>query len=447
MKISEKLSRRAVLRGMLGGAAVTVGLPVLECMLNTNGTAYAATGATLPPCFGTWFWGLGLATGQWEPTESGPNYQLREHLACLAPVKSKINLFSGMQVFLDGKVNQNHYSGAQGQATGMVSKNGSDYTTSIDSLVGAKIGKGTRFRSLEVACDGDRQASWSARGANGLNPSEISPLALYTRIFGADFVDPNAAEFKPDPAVMVRHSVLSGVTEQRKALMTQVSASDRARLDEYFSSLRDIEQQVGIQLEKPVPLTACSIPEKVEEDSKGTLSEEIGKTHQLFAKLIVHALSCGQTRVFNVSMGSGFSRMRRAGDPLTYHVLSHEEPIDPQTGYQPKCKWLAEQYMGFFAELVRMMDAVKEGEGTLLDRSTVYAFTDHGEARLHSMKRYPVFTAGSGGGRLKTGYHIAAEGDAATRVGFTIQQAFGVVSGSWGTESNRATKVFSEIMA
>ncbi len=130
-------------------------------------------------------------------------------------------------------------------------------------------------------------------------------------------------------------------------------------------------------------------------------------------------------------MGSGFSRMRRQGDPLTYHVLSHEEPVDPVTGYQPRCKWLAEQYMSFFAELVTLLDSINEGEGTLLDRTIVYAFTDHGEARLHSMKRYPVFTAGSGGGRLKTGYHIAAEGDTATRVPFTIQQALGIVNGSW----------------
>ena len=58
--LNKKLDRRTVLRGMLQGAAVTVGLPVLECFLNTNGTAYAATGAALPPCFGTWHWSLGL---------------------------------------------------------------------------------------------------------------------------------------------------------------------------------------------------------------------------------------------------------------------------------------------------------------------------------------------------------------------------------------------------
>jgi hypothetical protein len=127
--------------------------------------------------------------------------------------------------------------------------------------------------------------------------------------------------------------------------------------------------------------------------------------------------------------------------------LTHEEPIDTALGYQPKVKQLAEQCMGFFVELVQAMDAIQEGEGTLLDRSVVFAFTDHGEARLHSMKNMPVFTAGSAGGRLKTGIHVAAEGDAATRVGFTLQKAFGVVSNRWGTESNEVTQPFSEVLA
>ena len=198
MSATREIGRRTVLRGMLkGGAAVSVGLPVLECFLNTSGTAYAATAgaaaAPLPPCFGTWFWGLGLTPNHWEPATTGPDYELPEHLAGLQPIKSKMNLFSGMQVFLDGKVNQNHYSGAQGQATGMVSRNGGDYSTSIDTIIGEQIGRGTRFRSLEATCDGDSSASWSARGSSGLNPSETSPLALYARLFGDGFQDPNVA--------------------------------------------------------------------------------------------------------------------------------------------------------------------------------------------------------------------------------------------------------------
>ena len=123
-------------------------------------------------------------------------------------------------------MNQNHYSGAQGQATGVVSRNSSDYSTSIDTIVGEQIGKGTRFRSLEASCDGDSRSGWSARGSSGQNPSETSPLALYARIFGEGYQDPNTANFVPDPASMVRRSVLSAVSEQRRSLLSAVSASD-----------------------------------------------------------------------------------------------------------------------------------------------------------------------------------------------------------------------------
>ena len=447
MTARERLTRRTVLRGMLAGSAVTVGLPVLECMLNENGTALAATGQALPPCFGTWFWALGLALNQWEPKQTGDKYDLPAHLAGLAPIKAKMNLFSGMQVFLDGKANQNHYSGAQCQATGMVSRNGSDYTTSIDTIIGNKIGKGTRFRSIEVGCDGDRGASWSARGNNGFNPAEISPIALYTRIFGPEFKDPNAADFTPDPAIMVRKSVLSGVSDQRKALMAEASASDRTRLDEYFSSVRDLESQMAIQLERPTPLPACTIPEVIEKEERGRLVSETQSLHKQFAQLIAHALACGQTHIFNVSLGSPFSRLQLPDEALTYHVLTHEEPVDPATGYQPKCKLIAEHCMDLFKDLVLMLDSIHEGDKTLLDRTLVYAFTDHGEARLHSMKHFPLLTAGSGGGRMKTGLHVEAEGDTVTRVGFTIQQAFGITESFWGTESNRATRPFTEILA
>jgi len=446
MSTHQRLSRRQVLRGVVGGVAVSVGLPVLECFLNPSGTAYAATGAALPPIFGTWFWGLGLTPGHWEPAASGNEYALPEHLAMLEPVKAKINLFSGMQVFLDGKVNQNHFSGAQCQMTGMVSRNGSDYTTSIDSIIGNHFGQRTRFRSIEVSCDNDRRSTWSARGENGMNPAEVSPLALYGRIFGPDFKDPNSADFTPDPAVMVRKSVLSGVTEQRQALMRRVSASDRTRLDEYFTSVRDVEQQLAVQLERPSPLPACSVPPPVEVENLGTLVEQTRATHRQFVQLIAHALSCGQTQVFNIAMGSSFSPLRKPGEASAYHQLTHEERIDPQLGYQPTCKWLAEQQMAFFLEMVQTLDAIREGDSTLLDRSLVFAYTDHGEARLHSMKKYPVFTAGSGGGRMRTGYHIAAEGDTVTRVGLTLQQAVGINAGSWGTETNRATKPFSEVL-
>ena len=442
---NRKFTRRSLLRGAIQGSTVVMGLPILESFLNSNGTAFA-DGTELPPCFGSWFFGLGLTPGRWQPEVIGSNYELPEHVAALQPIKEKLNIFSGLQIFLDGKVNQNHISGAQGQMTGVVTRSAADYDESFDAVIDKQFGANARFRTLEVACDGNASSGWTARGKNGKTPCQISPLELYRRIYGDGFIDPNQADFAPNPEVMVRHSVLSAVTEQRQKLMNSVSSDDRSRLDEYFSSLRDVEQKLAFELERPAPLPACSIP-SMDVEEIGTMVAQVQHTHKQFAILLSHALACGQTRIFHITLGNAFSTLRLPGEPSAYHALTHEEPIDPELGYQPKCKVIGEQCMGFFVELLQALDSIQEGEGTLLDRSLVYAFTDHGEARLHSMKNLPVFTAGSAGGRLKTGLHISAEGDAATRVGFTIQKALGVVTNKWGVESNEVSTPFSEVLA
>src|SRR4051812_25319481 len=101
--VSRLASRRNVLRGVMGGAAVTVGLPFLDAFLTSNGTALAATGASLPVVFGNWFWGCGLTPGRWEPKKVGAGYELPIELAKLAPFKNDLNIYSGMKAFLDGK--------------------------------------------------------------------------------------------------------------------------------------------------------------------------------------------------------------------------------------------------------------------------------------------------------------------------------------------------------
>lgn len=451
MRSSKLSQRRRFLKGMLAGSAVTVGLPLLDCFLNTNGDALAATdssGSTkLPVCFGTWFWGLGLSQGFWEPKTTGQNYELPEQIAVLAPFKDRINVFSGLQANLDGKINATHFSGAQAIATGMVTATPAGYSTSLDAGIADNIGKRTRFRSLEVTCDGNPKSSWSARGINGVNPAETSPLALYTRIFGSDFRDPNAAEFVPSAEVMVRKSALSAVMEERDALLADVGASDRRRIDEYFSSVRDLETKLAIELEKPAPMAACTKPPQIKDAPTGRIIDDALQTHDLFATLIAHALACGQTRVFNSAISEGMSGLRMPGDTTNHHIYTHEEPLDAKLGYQPKCYWFAQRYMASFKNFLATLDSIKEGSQTLLDRTLVFAFTDHGEARLHGLQNYPFFTAGRAGGQIKTGFHIAAPNQPVTRLGLTVQQVMGLPVDTWGTESNRVTRAFTELLA
>jgi len=448
MKSSTTLwTRRRILKGAVAGSAITVGLPILDCLLNTNGTAFAATGAPIPTRFGSWFWGLGLGEGNWVPKTAGADYELPVQLQSLKPFQKKLNLFSGSEVFLDGQANQTHFSGVQGFMTGKVTGAG-DYFSSIDSRIADVIGNGTRFRSIEVACDGDPKASWSAR-ESGKQPAEVSPLALYRTIFGPEFKDPNAAEFVPDSNVIVRKSVLSGIAEERAQLNKRVGAADRAKLDAYYTSVRALEQRLALQLEKPEPLPSCTKPDAPPEEKAQALSlaTDAMERHNLFATILTHALACGQTRVVNLCITQGMSGLRKQGDPTNHHTYTHEEPIDPQLGYQVKSAWFQSLYMTALHDFAASLDSIQEGDKTLLDRMVFFAFTDHGAPRLHSLRNYPMITLGSGNGRMKTGLHIPKPGDAATRVTLTVQQALGVPISDWGVGSNRVTSPISEALA
>jgi hypothetical protein len=183
----------------------------------------------------------------------------------------------------------------------------------------------------------------------------------------------------PDPSLMVYHSVLSAVGEQRRSLLREVSAGDRARLDEYFSSLRELEQQLAVELEKPAPLPACTIPAGIPAaDDSDALVEQVSLRNRQFAQLIAHALACGQTQLFNLTLSGSFSPLRKAGETSGYHQMTHEEPVDTALAYQPKCKWYAEQQMSMLRDFVQTLDSIREGPATLLDRTVMMAFTDHG---------------------------------------------------------------------
>ncbi len=440
------LARRQVLRGMLAGSAVSVGLPILDCVLNENGNAFAATGKAIPERFATWFWGCGLGEGNWVPKAAGADYELPEQLSALKPFQKRMLLFSGSNIMLDGANNNTHTTGAMGITQGDVNK---QFKASIDTIIGDHIGRGTRFRSIEVGCAGDPGATWSVREGQGRQPAEISPIKLYTRIFGPEYVDPNAGEFKPDPQVMVRHSVLSGVKDERDALNAKLGAADRAKLDNYFTSLRSLEQKLEIQLQKPDPLEACTKPAAMEGVDKGalTLATEAMARAGLFAQLLAHTLACGQTRVVNLALTQGISPLRREGESTNHHAYTHEEAIDPVLGYQVKVKWFHDQYMQALHDYLVTMDSIKEGDKSMLDRMLVFAFTDHGAPRLHSVRNYPLMFFGTANGRLKTGMHVPRPGDTTVRIGFTAQQAMGLPVSAWGEGSNRVTSPISEVLA
>jgi hypothetical protein len=445
--MGKKLSRRRVLRGILEGAAVSVALPVLNCFLNENGQAFAS-GSALPVRFGTWSWGLGMTKAIYQPKKFGAGYDLPEEIAVLAPVKQHLNLYSNFSVPTDGRPRLCHYSGWVVMRTGTAPGGRADLEgPSFDTKVSDLIGNTTRFRSLQITATGKPQDSYSFRNANAVNPPEISPAEFYSRIFGPDFQDPNSSTFKPDPRIMVRKSVLSAVLEDREGLAKSLGTEDRQRLDQYFTSVREMEKRLALQLEKPAPALACRKPKgQPPMIVPGMDTDLVEERHNLMTDILVSALACNQTNVFNVMFSESQSSLSRKGYERPHHAATHEESNDPNLGYQIESSWYLRRSMKAWAYFVSALASVKEGDATLLDRTLVLAHTDQEFARTHSLDGMPVWTAGGAGGRIKTGLHIDGNQTPITRVVYTALKTMGVADEDWGTSSLKTNSAISEIL-
>ena len=440
------LSRRAVLRGLFQGTTVAVALPYLDCFLNSNGTALAQ-GAPLPVRFGTWFWGLGVTPGRWHPTKAGRDYELLPELIPIASKRDKVTIFSGFDCLTDGKPNFPHATAGPAFRTGIApSSSGSLHGPSFDTIIANDVGNNTRFRSLDISAIGDRTNTLSGQGVGQMNPTETSAVAFYQRIFGEGFTDPNSATFTPDPITMVRKSALSLVKDQRLELQKQLGAADRARVDQYFTSLRQVEGQLALQLEKPEPLVACKVPAGPRDQEVANDLEDVTRNHEVMASLLALALACNQTKVFNMSFNNGASSLTRKGSATSHHQLTHDEPIDPILGYQPESTRFVEDIMKAWGSFLSVLDDMPEGDGTLLDHMLVVAHSETEFARAHNINNLPIMFAGQAGGRIRSGLNIVGKGSPVSSVALTAMQVMGVGIDSFGTGAMQTSRTIGDIL-
>jgi hypothetical protein len=368
----------------------------------------------------------------------------------MAPHKNDVNILSGFDCLLDGASNDVHHSGLMSIRSGVAPLfYKAQHAPTFDVLIADEIGSNTRFRSLELAAPGNQEDSYSARSMRNKNLPELTPAGLYSRLFGADFQDPNATSvFVPDPMVLNELSVLSVVKEDRQRLMKTLGANDRVRLDEFFTSLRQTEKQLNLQLQRPEPLVGCSIPEAPPEGlPSGYEVETVKENHRLMARLLGMALACDQTRVFNMVFTNSFSNLHRAGGSSGHHLYTHEEITNKDLGYQVEAASFVEVNMQAWSEFLAILKSIPEGDGSLLDNCLVFAHSDTSYAKIHAILGIPMMTAGSAGGRIKTGLHIASNGDSVTRIGLTLQQVMGLPIASWGTKSMETSRPISEMFA
>src|SRR5688572_17620847 len=191
--MKKPLNRRTVLRGLLTtGASVSIGLPLLEAMLNESGTALAQDDTPVAPLYVTWFFGNGTLPGLWKPalTGAGTAWELSSQLQPLAALKSHLTVISGLQNKLVA-VGAEHPTGSAGATTGSPLSGNSVRAASIDQIVADAIATDSHFRSLEVGVtpatpngNQDSLHTVSHNGPNSRNNPEYDPGAVFTRLFG-----------------------------------------------------------------------------------------------------------------------------------------------------------------------------------------------------------------------------------------------------------------------
>lgn len=385
---------------------VRIGLPPLACMFNSGGTAYAArqgqedSSKRPPRRFIFWFNGNGIPERYWIPRQEGPRYALTPCLAPLARLQSEVQVLSG----LDNPNGQTSGAGNGHQRSMSALVSGEKYTgtgagaPSIDQVVASRIGRETRFPSLQVGvCQESfgtsmqRNMSWRAR--NRALPPEVIPHRLFDRLFGQ----------LDEGWVQRRRSILDTVRGQAKRLGERLGAEDAQRMEEHLTSIFDLERAIA---EFPAEYART-----VAEPEAGGDPRDYPRIARVQSDLLVHALAAGQTRVasYMLTKCQGLTRFPWLGLSFArHHEYSHlggPHRDRQQEVMRDICRWHVEE----FAYFVGRLRATPEGDGTLLDNCAALFVHEHAEANFHKNSGGAVLLAGRAG-RLKPGHHTRVTG-------------------------------------
>lgn len=399
------LSRRTMLRGMMGGASVSVALPVLECMLNSNGTAYAG-GGDLPLRFLMYYWADGANIGLFEPQQTGPNWQLSQLMMPLEPVKDYINICTGLQNRAEERITHHEgmtvFNGYSFEYGGGLDTNAGGPT--IDQVIADTMGGETAVRSVQVrvskreSTDGDGGTTVTAlshRGSPGnLTPQipQENPVEVFDYLFG---------NFTPglDDRTERTH-VLDAVKGDVERLKMRLGTVDRQRLDAHLTNIDELQAKINAM---PPSCQLPATPSETNTDAGGR--EPISSVVEAHAQLIAYAFACDITRVgsflFKKFVSSTVFDEIDASE--AHHSASHNGPNDGN--------WIAgiEYSMTQFSRVMQILMDTPDGAGNLLDSTIVYASTDCSTGSSHSIERQPIILVGHGRNYLQyPGVHYQA---------------------------------------
>lgn len=452
---TKALHRRTVLRGLLAtGAAVTIPLPLLEIMLNGNGTALAQSAAPLSPLYVTWFFGNGSLPGRWKPTATGAGtaWQLSPQLQPLADFKSHLTVISGLEnKLVVGGVE--HPSGSAGATTGAPLSGNAVRAASIDQLVADVISTGAPYRSLEIGVTPatpngpqDSLHTVSHRGPNARNNPEYVPQAVFDRLFkGAVQPQPGPDAEAAAKLAAVKRSVLDSVLQDGAALQQRLGATDKQRVEAHLEAIRAIERR--LETAPGGTLAECANPTAptVGKDMRSEAPPEVNTT---MAQLSTLALACEQTRVlsfmFSVPAAHVYYRHLASDMDDDFHdTICHGDAGDESN--QPRVDKGVIYAMTCLNEFLTMLKDTPHGASTLLDTALVYVTSDTAWGKIHTKEEWPVLLAGKAGGRLRGDEHHNFPGESLSKALLTVAQLMGSTATELGLDAGKVTSPLSGI--
>ena len=399
-RISERpVSRRVFLRG----AGVVMALPWLESLPVWGAAAETAGAASTPPKrFVVQFMGTGINPDHWWAKGEGAAMELSRSLQPLEPLKTKLNVISGL--FNKPSTGVGIHPGMTGNIlSGMPLTRGAVLHggISVDQVLAAHLGQDTVQPSLVLACEqpltGYHESNFSMaysshiswQNADSPVPCEVYPSLAFDSLFE------NSGSRRME-------SILDRVSEEASGLRRRVSKDDRAKLDEYLTSVREVEQraqkmrgEMGKAVEKAKdrgrPLVTMKRPDN-------GLPEDIREHMRLMCDVVALAIQTDKTRIATMLMCRDLSGLFYPflGVRDAHHPASHHDTSDDY-------ERITRHYVTQLAYLAGRLQSMPEGSGTVLDNTCLLWLSNMFSGSNHDNSTLPILTVGGLGGTLATG--------------------------------------------
>jgi len=392
---SQAISRRAVLRG----AGVTMALPFLPSL---SAFADTKTPAVFPKRFAVMFMGTGINEEQWSAEGSGADMKLGGSLRVMEPVKRKINVIEGLYN-QHGMGHGIHPAQTGNLLTGVDIQKGAIIHSgvSMDQMIANAVGQDTAQSSIVLACEqpmtGYHESNYSLAYSSHISwqsPDSPVPVEVYPSL-AFDSLFENRGSLR-------NMSILDRVKDRAEALSRQISSTDKVKLDEYLTSVREVEKRVdGMRKVKETAEDEAKLKNRpvasMPRPADG-LPEDLREHARLMCDLIAIAFQTDKTRVASLILARDLSAQIYPFIDVKdgHHAASHD---NNSAAYER----ITYFHLSQLAYLATKLDSMPEGEGTVLDNSCLMWLSNMWIGRKHDNTRLPLVLAGGLGGTLETG--------------------------------------------